>query len=117
MSLIEGHAEHTMDVVGAELLPSLPQLRAAMTRRRESRSLSWRVLERLLGLSMKMRQYEVGRRSATPSSPRAAQARSRAPGAAPTRSQRRGAEGPGGVAGADRRGGRVPPGERPATAV
>ena len=61
MSLIEGHAEHTMDVVGAELLPSLPQLRAAMTRRRESRSLSWRVLERLLGLSMKMRQYEVGR--------------------------------------------------------
>jgi coenzyme F420 biosynthesis associated uncharacterized protein len=61
MSLIEGHAEHTMDVVGAELLPSLPQLRAAMTRRRETRSLSWRVLERLLGLSMKMRQYEVGR--------------------------------------------------------
>ncbi|HXW58723.1 MAG TPA: zinc-dependent metalloprotease [Solirubrobacteraceae bacterium] len=61
MSLIEGHAEHTMDVVGAELLPSLPRLRAAMTRRRESRSLSWRVLERLLGLSMKMRQYEVGR--------------------------------------------------------
>lgn len=61
MSLIEGHAEHTMDVVGAELLPSLPRLRAAMTRRRETRSLSWRVLERLLGLSMKMRQYEEGR--------------------------------------------------------
>ena len=28
MSLIEGHAEHTMDAVGAELLPSLPRLRA-----------------------------------------------------------------------------------------
>jgi putative hydrolase len=61
MSLIEGHAEHTMDAVGAELLPSLPRLRAAMTRRRESRGLPWRVLERLLGLELKLRQYEVGR--------------------------------------------------------
>jgi putative hydrolase len=62
MSLIEGHAEHTMDAVGGEVLPSLPRLRAAMTRRRESRGLPWRVLERLLGLELKMRQYEVGRR-------------------------------------------------------
>ena len=61
MSLIEGHAEHTMDAVGAELLPSLPRLRAAMTRRRESQGLPWRVLERLLGLELKLRQYEVGR--------------------------------------------------------
>jgi len=61
MSLIEGHAEHTMDAVGAEFLPSLPRLRAAMTRRRESRGLPWRVLERLLGLELKMRQYEIGR--------------------------------------------------------
>ena len=61
MSLIEGHAEHTMDVIGADVLPALPKLRAAMTRRRETRSLSWRVLERLMGLSMKMRQYEIGR--------------------------------------------------------
>jgi coenzyme F420 biosynthesis associated uncharacterized protein len=62
MSLIEGHAEHTMDAVGAEVLPSLPRLRAAMTRRRESRGLPWRVLERLLGLELKLRQYAVGRR-------------------------------------------------------
>jgi coenzyme F420 biosynthesis associated uncharacterized protein len=62
MSLIEGHAEHVMDVVGAELLPSLPRLRRAMTRRRQMRPLPWRVLERLLGLELKMRQYEVGRR-------------------------------------------------------
>jgi coenzyme F420 biosynthesis associated uncharacterized protein len=62
MSLIEGHAEHTMDVVGAEVLPSLPRLRAAMTRRRESRGLPWKVLERLLGLELKLRQYELGRR-------------------------------------------------------
>lgn len=62
MSLIEGHAEHVMDAVGAELLPSLPRLRAAMTRRRQTRPVPWRVLERLLGLELKMRQYEVGRR-------------------------------------------------------
>ena len=62
MSLIEGHAEHTMDAVGAEVLPSLPRLRAAMNRRRETRGLPWRVLERLLGLELKLRQYEIGRR-------------------------------------------------------
>jgi putative hydrolase len=61
MSLIEGHAEHVMDAVGAQALPSLPLLRAAMTHRREHRGLPWRVLERLLGLELKMRQYEVGR--------------------------------------------------------
>jgi len=62
MSLIEGHAEHTMDAVGAEVLPSLPRLRAAMNSRRETRGLPWRVLERLLGLELKLRQYQVGRR-------------------------------------------------------
>jgi coenzyme F420 biosynthesis associated uncharacterized protein len=62
MSLIEGHAEHTMDAIGAEVLPTLPRLRAAMTRRRESRGLPWRVLERLLGLELKLRQYEQGKR-------------------------------------------------------
>ena len=62
MSLIEGHAEHTMDAVGAEVLPTMPALRTAMTRRRQSRPLPWRVLERLLGLELKLRQYEIGRR-------------------------------------------------------
>jgi uncharacterized protein (DUF2342 family) len=62
MSLIEGHAEHTMDAIGADVLPSLPSLRAAMTRRRQDRGLPWRVLERLLGLELKLRQYEIGRR-------------------------------------------------------
>ena len=62
MSLIEGHAEHTMDAVGAEVLPSLAKLRSAMTRRRSQRGLPWRVLERLLGLELKMKQYEQGRR-------------------------------------------------------
>jgi uncharacterized protein (DUF2342 family) len=62
MSLIEGHAEHVMDAVGAEVLPSLPRLRAALDRRRMDRGLPWRVLERLMGLELKLRQYETGRR-------------------------------------------------------
>ncbi|HTA34754.1 MAG TPA: zinc-dependent metalloprotease [Solirubrobacteraceae bacterium] len=62
MSLIEGHAEHTMDAIGAEVLPTLPRLRKAMNHRRENRGLPWRVLERLLGLELKLRQYETGRR-------------------------------------------------------
>ena len=51
-----------MDEIGAEVLPSLPRLRAAMTRRRENRGLPWRVLERLMGLELKLKQYETGRR-------------------------------------------------------
>jgi coenzyme F420 biosynthesis associated uncharacterized protein len=62
MALIEGHAEHVMDAAGAEALPDLGELRAALTRRRRERPPLLRVLERLLGLEMKMRQYEVGKR-------------------------------------------------------
>jgi coenzyme F420 biosynthesis associated uncharacterized protein len=62
MSLVEGHAEHVMDAVGAEALPSLDQMRTAMTRRRRARAWPWRIVERLLGMEMKLRQYEVGRR-------------------------------------------------------
>jgi coenzyme F420 biosynthesis associated uncharacterized protein len=62
MSLIEGHAEHVMDAVGEQALPSLAQMRSAMTRRRRERAWPWRILERMLGMELKMRQYEVGRR-------------------------------------------------------
>ena len=62
MALVEGHAEHVMDAAGAPLLRSLPELRAALDRRRGERPPAWRLIERLLGLEMKMRQYEVGRR-------------------------------------------------------
>jgi len=62
MALVEGHAEHTMDVAGAPLLRSLPRLREALDKRRAERPPVWRLLERLLGLDLKMRQYEIGRR-------------------------------------------------------
>jgi len=62
MSLIEGHAEHVMDAVGADVVSDLPALRSALDERRANRPPLWRVLERLLGLELKMRQYEDGRR-------------------------------------------------------
>ncbi len=62
MALVEGHAEHVMDAVGAGELKSLDRLRAALDRRRRERPPVVRLLERLIGLDLKMRQYEVGRR-------------------------------------------------------
>ena len=60
MALIEGHAEHVMDAAGAP--PNVAKLRAAMDRRRKDRTPLFKLLERLLGLDMKMRQYEHGKR-------------------------------------------------------
>ncbi|GAC1316857.1 MAG: zinc-dependent metalloprotease [Thermoleophilaceae bacterium] len=61
MSVIEGYSEHVMDAVGAEVLQAYDGLRDAMQRRRRNRSAPERVLQRLLGLELKMRQYELGK--------------------------------------------------------
>ena len=62
MGVVEGHAEHVMDVVGAQALPSLDALRTALDRRRRERSPLFALLERLIGLDAKLRQYEDGKR-------------------------------------------------------
>jgi coenzyme F420 biosynthesis associated uncharacterized protein len=62
MGVIEGHAEHVMDIVGAQALPSLDALRGALDRRRQERSPLLAILERLIGLESKLRQYEDGKR-------------------------------------------------------
>jgi putative hydrolase len=61
MAVIEGHAEHVMDAVAPDLLPSLPKLRAALDRRRRSQTGLSRLLGKLLGLDLKLRQYEQGK--------------------------------------------------------
>ncbi len=61
MAVVEGHAEHVMDAVAPDLLPSLAKLRGAMDRRRRSRSGLAQVLGKLLGMEMKLRQYEQGK--------------------------------------------------------
>ena len=61
MAVLEGYAEHVMDAVGAEILPNLPQLRGAMDRRRRDRSGLFRIFEKLIGMDLKLRQYELGK--------------------------------------------------------
>jgi putative hydrolase len=61
MAVVEGYAEHVMDAIAATALPEHEKLRAAMQKRRRSRSAPERLLQRLLGLEMKMRQYEEGK--------------------------------------------------------
>ncbi len=62
MALIEGHAEHVMDAAGADALPSLATLRSSLEARRADRPPVMRVLERLLGMELKMKQYAVGKK-------------------------------------------------------
>jgi coenzyme F420 biosynthesis associated uncharacterized protein len=62
MAVIEGYSEHVMDALGATLVADHEKLREAMDKRRQSRSAPERLLQKLLGLDMKMRQYEQGKR-------------------------------------------------------
>jgi putative hydrolase len=61
MALVEGHAEHVMDAAGAPLIPGLAELRAGLERRRAERSPLASILDRLLGLDLKLRQYREGK--------------------------------------------------------
>ena len=62
MSLVEGHAEWVMDVVGPEVVDDLPTIRRRFEeRRRKGGGPLDLVLRRLLGLEAKMRQYQQGR--------------------------------------------------------
>jgi len=60
MTLLEGHAEFVMDGVGPEVVPSVEDIRARFNKRRESHNPIERVVRRLLGIEMKMRQYAEG---------------------------------------------------------
>ena len=62
MATIEGYSEHVMDALGPTTIPNHEPLRAAMTRRRESRSAPERLLQKLLGFDLKLRQYELGKK-------------------------------------------------------
>ena len=61
MAVVEGHAEHLMDALAPELVPGHEGLREAMDARRASRSAPERILMRLLGMDIKMRQYALGK--------------------------------------------------------
>ncbi|HKE67231.1 MAG TPA: zinc-dependent metalloprotease [Micromonosporaceae bacterium] len=60
MTVLEGHAEFVMDGVGPEVVPTVDEIRARFNKRRESHNPIDRLVRRLLGIEMKMRQYAEG---------------------------------------------------------
>jgi coenzyme F420 biosynthesis associated uncharacterized protein len=63
MSLLEGHADHVMDGVGPEVVPSVAEIREKFTKRRQAGAGRLdQALRRLLGLDAKLRQYRDGAR-------------------------------------------------------
>jgi coenzyme F420 biosynthesis associated uncharacterized protein len=63
MSLLEGHAEHVMDAVGPDVVPTVTHIRARFEqRRKETSGVLDRLLRRLLGLDLKALQYAEGKR-------------------------------------------------------
>jgi putative hydrolase len=60
MTLAEGYATFVMDAVGARVLSSHARLKEVMDRRRAGGSPGEELLERLLGIELKRRQYEEG---------------------------------------------------------
>ena len=62
MAVVEGYSEHVMDEIGRDVIPDHEKLRSAMDARRRSRSAPQRIIERLLGFDVKLRQYELGKR-------------------------------------------------------
>lgn len=60
MSLAEGHGDFVMDAVGPEVVPTVSTIRARFQKRREAANPVDRILRQLLGMDMKMRQYEEG---------------------------------------------------------
>jgi coenzyme F420 biosynthesis associated uncharacterized protein len=61
MTLLEGHAEFVMDGVGPEVIPSVAEIRRKFNKRRQTANPLEKVIRRLLGVDMKLRQYAEGR--------------------------------------------------------
>jgi coenzyme F420 biosynthesis associated uncharacterized protein len=59
-TLLEGHADHVMDAVGPDVVPSVRVIRDRFTARRKGGGLLDRVLRTLLGVEAKVRQYAEG---------------------------------------------------------
>src|SRR4051812_5764449 len=60
MSLLEGHADVVMDGVGPDVVPSVAAIRQRFEGRRRSGNPVERLLRRLFGIEMKMKQYAEG---------------------------------------------------------
>ncbi len=61
-TVLEGHADHVMDAVGPDVVPSVVRIRKAFDARRHRKSNPvQRVVRALLGIDAKMAQYVRGK--------------------------------------------------------
>jgi len=62
MTLVEGHGDYVMDAVGPRVVPSVAEIREKFSHRRGSAGRVEQILRRILGIDLKMKQYEQGSR-------------------------------------------------------
>jgi coenzyme F420 biosynthesis associated uncharacterized protein len=62
MSLLEGHGDVTMDRAGADRIPSAERFSRVLRARRANRPGPAKLVQKLVGLEAKMKQYELGER-------------------------------------------------------
>ena len=60
MTLVEGHGDYVMDAVGPQVVPSVAEIRARFNARRGSGGRIEQSIRRILGIDLKMKQYEQG---------------------------------------------------------
>src|SRR6266567_4660165 len=60
MTLVEGHGDYVMDAVGPAVVPSVEEIRAKFNARRTSGNRIEQAVRRILGIDLKMRQYQQG---------------------------------------------------------
>jgi len=65
MTLVEGHGDYVMDAVGPSVVPSVADIRAKFSARRGSAGRIEQAIRRILGIDLKMKQYEQGSRFVT----------------------------------------------------
>ncbi|MDP9006485.1 MAG: zinc-dependent metalloprotease [Actinomycetota bacterium] len=62
MSLLEGHGDITMDRAGADRIPSAPRFGRVLHQRRAQASAPAKLVQKVIGLDAKLKQYEQGER-------------------------------------------------------
>ena len=62
MAVVEGHGNYVMDAVGREVIPSFARMRRVFEGRREQTTRLQRAINHVIGLEMKLRQYELGQK-------------------------------------------------------
>ena len=62
MTLVEGHGDYVMDAVGPRVVPTVEDIREKFSQRRGSAGRLEQIFRRILGIDLKMKQYEQGSR-------------------------------------------------------